>query len=263
MKQYLDLVKHVLQNGEKKSDRTGTGTLSVFGAQSKYDLRDGFPLLTTKKILYDSVLRELLWFLSGSVYITELAKHTPIWDAWADDYGKVGPVYGAQWRSWPAKNPWYAIDQIENALHTIKTNPDSRRIIVSAWNVSQLDLMALPPCHLLFQFYVSQGQYLDCQLYQRSADIALGVPFNVASYATLMYMFGLECNLVPRFFIHTIGDAHIYTNHIEGLKEQLTREPKKLPVLTINKKPFDDLVFEDFKIENYTHHPFIKFKISV
>jgi len=259
MKQYLSLVEEVLANGTKKEDRTGTGTISIFGMQRKYDLRDGFPLLTTKKVLFTGILRELLWFLKGSTNINDdLTQHTPIWDAWADENGELGPIYGYQWRNWDGKG----IDQIQNAIDMIKTNPDSRRIIVNAWNVADVPRMALPPCHLLFQFYVVDGR-LDCQLYQRSADIALGVPFNIASYAALMHMVAQECNLQPGIFTHTLGDAHIYLNHVEGLQEQLTRTPKALPQLKLANKPFWDLTFEDFEITDYEHDPFIKFKVAV
>jgi len=229
MKQYLDLVSHILDHGEEKKDRTGTGTISVFGYQCKYDLRDGFPLLTTKKVLFDAVVYELLWFLKGATNINDdLKQHTPIWNAWASADGELGPVYGYQWRKWEKfgwdqdKNAYHKdhIDQIQNALHLIKTNPDSRRIIISAWNVADIDKMALPPCHTFIQFYVVNGR-LDCQLYQRSADVALGVPFNIASYALLMTMFARECGLMPGIFVHTLGDAHIYLNHIDGLKMQL------------------------------------------
>ena len=217
MQQYLSLVREVLENGEQKDDRTGTGTLSVFGVQRKYDLREGFPLLTTKKVLFDAVLWELLWFLRGSTNINDdLAEHTPIWNAWADEKGELGPVYGKQWRRWNAVNRRGApieIDQIQAAIDLIKTNPDSRRIIVNAWNVGEIDQMALPPCHMFFQFYVVNGR-LDCQLYQRSADIALGVPFNIASYATLLMMVARECGLQPGIFTNTMGDAHVYLNHI-------------------------------------------------
>lgn len=262
MKQYLSLVQEVLENGERREDRTGTGTISLFGMQRKYDLREGFPLLTTKKVRFDGILRELLWFLKGSTNINdELTQHTPIWDAWADEDGELGPVYGKQWRRWNAVNG-REIDQIQNAIDTIKNNPDSRRIIVNAWNVADLEHMALPPCHLLFQFYVVNGR-LDCQLYQRSADIALGVPFNIASYATLMMMMAQECDLEPGIFTHTMGDAHIYVNHVEGLKKQLQRTPTALPQLKIAKKPFWDLQYEDFELINYEHDPFIKFKVAV
>ncbi|MEK7524345.1 MAG: thymidylate synthase [Patescibacteria group bacterium] len=271
MKAYLSLVKEVLEHGEKKEDRTGTGTLSIFGMQRKYDLHEGFPLVTTKKVLFPAVIRELLWFLRGSTNINDgLKEHTPIWNAWAAPDGELGPVYGSQWRKWD-KFTWdedkkaYAkthVDQIQQALDLIKKNPDSRRIIVNAWNVADIDRMALPPCHLLFQFYVANGR-LDCQLYQRSADIALGVPFNIASYAALMQMMAQECGLTPGIFTHTLGDAHIYLNHVEGLQEQLKREPHPLPTLKIAKKPFWDLKFEDFTLENYKHHDFIKFKVAV
>jgi thymidylate synthase len=271
MKQYLDLVRQVLENGEKKSDRTGTGTLSLFGLQAKYDLRDGFPLVTTKKTLFDGVLRELLWFLKGSTNINDgLKQHTPIWNAWAKEDGELGPIYGYQWRKWPkfTEDPATgeirreAIDQIQAALDTIKQNPDSRRIIVSAWNVADIDRMALPPCHAFFQFYVSGGR-LDMQMYQRSADLALGVPFNIASYALLLMMFAQECGLIPGILTHTLGDAHIYLNHLEGLKVQLEREPYPLPQVLIQKKPFFDLKFEDFQLVDYVHHPFIKFPVAV
>ncbi len=271
MKQYLDLVKLVLEKGEKKEDRTGTGTISVFGAQCKYDLREGFPLVTTKKTLFDGVLRELLWFLKGSTNINDgLKQYTPIWNAWAKPDGELGPIYGYQWRRWPkyTLNPQSgeysqgSIDQIQQALDTIRKNPDSRRIIVSAWNVADIDSMALPPCHAFFQFYVVNGR-LDLQLYQRSADIALGVPFNIASYALLLQMMAQECNLIPGIFTHTLGDAHIYVNHIEGLEKQLQREAYALPKVTIANKPFFDLQYEDFTLENYIHHPFIKFAVAV
>lgn len=262
MHQYLSLVREILEKGEKKEDRTGTGTVSVFGVQRKYDLREGFPLLTTKKVLFPAILRELLWFLRGSTNINDdLTQHTPIWDAWADENGELGPVYGKQWRKWNAGSG-REIDQIQQVIDQIKTNPNSRRLIVNAWNVGEIDQMALPPCHMFFQFYVVNGR-LDCQLYQRSADIALGVPFNIASYATLLMMVAQECGLEPGIFTHTMGDAHIYSNHIEGLEEQLKREPKKLPQLKIAKKPFWDLKFEDFEIVNYEHDPFIKFKVAV
>lgn len=270
MKQYLDLVRLVLENGEERNDRTNTGTISVFGTQTRYDLREGFPLLTTKKTLFNAVIRELLWFLNGSTNINEnLTQHTPIWNAWADENGDLGPIYGYQWIKWPKyikqKDGTYKVEhinQIQKAIDMIKNNPDSRRIIVSAWNVSDLDQMALPPCHSFFQFYVNNG-HLDLQLYQRSADIALGVPFNIASYAALLMMVAKETGLTPRFFVHTIGDAHIYSNHVEGLKLQLTRTPHKLPTLRIADKPFWDLKFEDFTLENYTHEAFIKFPIAV
>jgi len=259
MKGYLELVEKVLAEGEPKEDRTGTGTLSIFGAQVKYDLREGFPLLTTKKVLFSAVVHELLWFLRGSTNINDnLTQHTPIWDAWADENGELGPIYGHQWRNWGGQG----IDQIERARDLIKNNPDSRRIIVSAWNVSDLENMALPPCHAFFQFYVSNGR-LDCQLYQRSADIALGVPFNIASYALLLMMMAQDSGLEPGVFTHTMGDAHIYSNHVEGLKLQLEREPKELPQVRIANKPLEDIQFDDIELLNYEHHPFIRFKVAV
>ncbi len=262
MKQYLELVKNILDSGEKKQDRTGTGTISIFGTQTKYDLREGFPLLTTKKTFFNACLRELLWFLKGSTNINDdLTEHTPIWDAWADEAGDLGPIYGFQWRNWQTTDG-KSIDQIKNVVEEIKANPDSRRLIVSAWNVADLSRMALPPCHLLFQFYVVNGR-LDCQLYQRSADIALGVPFNIASYSLLMMMVANECGLIPGILTHTLGDAHIYTNHIKGLKEQLTREPKSLPQVVIQNKKMQDVIFEDFELQNYEPHPFIRFEVSV
>ena len=259
MRQYLDLVEKILAEGERKDDRTGTGTLSIFGAQVKYDLRDGFPLITTKKVLFSAVVRELIWFLKGSTNINEdLTEHTPIWDAWADEEGELGPIYGKQWRDWGGQG----IDQIANAIDLIKNNPTSRRIIVSAWNVADIPKMALPPCHAFFQFYVAQGR-LDCQLYQRSADIALGVPFNIASYALLLQMMAQECNLQPGVFTHTLGDAHIYLNHVEGLKKQLEREPYELPTVRIDDVPFNEIGFENIHLENYQYHPFIRFKVAV
>ncbi len=270
MEQYHSLVREVLDNGAKKEDRTGTGTISLFGMQRKYDLRDGFPLLTTKKVRFDGILYELLWFLRGSTNINDdLKEHTPIWNAWAEENGELGPIYGYQWRKWEkfTKNSegHYQkshIDQIQQAIDTIKKNPDSRRIIVSAWNVADIDRMKLPPCHAFFQFYVINGR-LDLQLYQRSADIALGVPFNIASYAVLLQMVAQECGLTPGIFTHTLGDSHIYLNHVEGLKQQLERKEFPLPTLKIAKKPFWDLKYEDFTLENYEHHPFIKFEVAV
>ena len=270
MRTYLDLVQHVLEHGEQRTDRTGTGTLSVFGMQSRYDLRDGFPLLTTKKVLFPAVVRELLWFLRGSTNINDdLHEHTPIWDAWADENGNLGPIYGFQWRHWGAQlDPvtgaitGNGVDQITQVIETIKRDPGSRRIIVSAWNVADIPKMKLPPCHALFQFYVANG-HLDCQLYQRSADIALGVPFNIASYALLMAMIANECELVPRYFVHTMGDAHIYLNHVEGLRTQLARTPTALPKLVLAKKPTLELTFEDIVLENYQHQAFIRFPIAV
>ena len=271
MQQYLSLVEEILEKGEERHDRTGTGTLSIFGAQRKYDLRNGFPLVTTKKVFFNAVIRELLWFLRGATNINDdLAQHTAIWNDWADPDGSLGPIYGYQWRKWERftkdeKTGEYKmshVDQIQNVLDTIKTNPDSRRIIVSAWNVADLPKMKLPPCHLLFQFYVINGR-LDCQLYQRSADMALGVPFNIASYSALMMMVAQECDLTPGIFTHTLGDAHIYLNHVEGLREQLKRKPYPLPALKLAKKPFWEIKFEDFTLENYQHHPVIKFQIAV
>lgn len=271
MKQYLDLVKHILEHGEKKEDRTGTGTLSVFGYQMRYDLRDGFPILTTKKILFSAVVYELLWFLKGSTNINEgLKQHTPIWNAWAKENGELGPVYGYQWRHWE-RFVWDEttgsyrkehIDQIQNAINLIKKNPDSRRIIVSAWNVADIDRMALPPCHAFFQFYVVNGR-LDCQLYQRSADVALGVPFNIASYALLLTMMAQECGLTPGFFVHTLGDAHVYLNHVDGLKQQLQRIPRTLPQLKIARKNVFEVTFHDIELMGYQHDEFIKFPIAV
>jgi len=259
MRAYLDLLRHVLEHGERRTDRTGTGTLSVFGAQTRYDLREGFPLVTTKKVLFPAVVYELLWFLRGSTNINdELTQHTPIWDAWADPEGELGPIYGAQWRSWGGRG----IDQITGVIDQIKRDPTSRRLIVSAWNVEDLPKMKLPPCHALFQFYVNAG-CLDCQLYQRSADLALGIPFNIASYALLMSMIAQDCKLVPRHFIHTLGDAHIYLNHVEGVKIQLQREPFPLPTLVLADKPTLELAYDDIKLEGYQHHPFIKFPVAV
>ncbi len=269
MQQYLDLVRHVLEHGETKKDRTGTGTMSVFGYQSRYDLRQGFPLVTTKKVLFDAVVHELLWFLRGATNINDgLKQHTPIWNAWADASGELGPIYGYQWRQWEKfvdQGGVYArehIDQITQVIAMIKKSPDSRRLIVSAWNVADIERMALPPCHAFFQFYVVNGR-LDCQLYQRSADIALGVPFNIASYALLLSMVAHECGLTPGIFVHTLGDAHIYLNHLDGLKEQLTRSPKPLPRLDLAGKTVLEYRFEDIRLSGYEHHPFIKFPIAV
>jgi thymidylate synthase len=259
MKQYLDLIRHVLDHGERRGDRTGTGTLSVFGTQTRYDLRQGFPLLTTKKVLFPAVVRELLWFLRGSTNIhDELTQHTPIWDAWAGPDGDLGPIYGYQWRNWGG----LGLDQIQDALRRIREEPESRRILVSAWNVADLPRMALPPCHTMFQFYVADGR-LDCQLYQRSADLALGVPFNIASYALLLTMMAQECGLLPGVFVHTIGDAHVYLNHVEGLEEQLSRTPGALPELRVASKPVDAVRFEDVELHGYHPAPFIKFPIAV
>jgi len=259
MKPYLDLVQEILKRGERREDRTGTGTLSLFGAQARYDLRDGFPLVTTKKVLFSAVVRELLWFLRGSTNINDgLSEHTPIWDAWADEDGDLGPIYGAQWRNWGGNG----IDQVRGALDLIREDPYSRRNLVSAWNVADLPKMKLPPCHALYQFHVS-GDRLDLQMYQRSADMALGVPFNIASYALLLTLAARETGLEPGVFIHTLGDAHVYLNHLEGLEEQLARDPFPLPRLATPQKPLDDVVFEDVRLKGYQHHPFIKFEVAV
>ena len=264
MKQYLDLLDHVLKNGTKKEDRTGTGTLSTFGYQMRFNLQEGFPLLTTKKLHLKSIIYELLWFLNGDTNVKYLNDHkVSIWDEWADENGNLGNIYGYQWRSWPAPNG-ESIDQISQIINSIKNNPDSRRHIVSAWNVADLKNMALPPCHILFQFYVADGK-LSCQLYQRSADIFLGVPFNIASYAILLKMVAQATGLEAYEFVHTLGDAHIYLNHIEQVKLQLSREPKSLPDLKMNpdKKDIFSFDFEDFALENYDPHPHIKGAISV
>ncbi|GAB4563624.1 MAG: thymidylate synthase [Haliangiales bacterium] len=265
MRPYLDLVRRILDHGEQRPDRTGTGTLSLFGAQLRFDLREGFPLVTTKKVLFSAVVRELLWFLRGATNIHDgLTEHTPIWDAWADEDGELGPIYGHQWRSWGRSRDGAdaGIDQIQRAIELIKHQPHSRRIVVSAWNVSDLDDMALAPCHALFQFYVA-GDRLDCQLYQRSADMALGVPFNIASYALLLTMMANECDLTPGFFVHTFGDAHVYLNHVDGLRRQLEREPYALPQVRVAKKPLLEVEFEDVELVGYQHHPFIKFAVAV
>jgi len=264
MKQYLDLISHVLENGADKTDRTGTGTRSVFGYQFRTDLRQGFPLITTKKLHVRSIIHELLWFLQGDTNIQYLKENNvSIWDEWADDYGELGPVYGHQWRSWPNGRGGH-IDQITQVIEQIKNNPDSRRHLVSAWNVADIEQMALPPCHILFQFYVSNGT-LSCQLYQRSADIFLGVPFNIASYSLLLLMVAQVTGLEAAEFIHTFGDAHIYNNHFEQVKLQLSREPRPLPIMKLNKevKNIFDFKFEDFTLENYDPHPHIKGKVAV
>lgn len=259
MRAYLDLLRHVLDRGERRTDRTGTGTMSVFGTQTRYDLREGFPVVTTKKVLFPAVVRELLWFLRGSTNIhDDLTEHTPIWDPWADEHGELGPIYGYQWRNWGGTG----IDQIQQAIDTIKTDPMSRRNIVSAWNVADLPKMRLPPCHAMFQFYVNDNE-LDCQLYQRSADLALGVPFNIASYALLLSMIAKECGLQPRYFVHSIGDAHIYLNHVEGVMEQLKREPLPPPRLKLGKDRVFDFTYDDIALEGYQHHAFIRFPIAV
>lgn len=264
MQQYLDLMRHVLQNGVTKSDRTGTGTRSVFGYQMRFNLADGFPALTTKKLHLKSIIHELLWFLSGDTNIRYLKENgVRIWDEWADKNGDLGRVYGAQWRSWRGANG-ETIDQIRNLVQQIQTNPDSRRLIVSAWNPAEVDSMALPPCHALFQFYVANGK-LSCQLYQRSADIFLGVPFNIASYALLTLMLAQVCGLQAGEFIHTLGDAHLYNNHLEQAQLQLTREPRPLPKMHINPDVRDIFSFRlnDFELTDYDPHPHIKAQVSV
>ena len=264
MDQYLKLLEHVKQNGQKKEDRTGTGTMSVFGYQMRFNLNEGFPLLTTKKVHLKSVIYELLWFLSGDTNIKFLKDNgVSIWDEWADENGNLGPVYGHQWRSWPTSEG-KEIDQISNLINQIKKTPDSRRLIVSAWNVGEINKMKLPPCHCFFQFYVADGR-LSCQLYQRSADIFLGVPFNIASYALLTQMIAHVCGLECGEFIHTLGDAHIYTNHINQVNEQLRRKPKKLPQIKINPsvKNIFDFKYEDFSLEGYDPYPLIKAPVSV
>ena len=264
MDQYLTLLEHVKQNGQKKEDRTGTGTISVFGYQMRFNLNGSFPLLTTKKVHLKSVIYELLWFLSGDTNIKFLKDNgVSIWDEWADENGNLGPVYGHQWRSWPTSEG-REIDQISNLINQIKKTPDSRRLIVSAWNVGEINKMKLPPCHCFFQFYVADGR-LSCQLYQRSADIFLGVPFNIASYALLTQMIAHVCGLECGEFIHTLGDAHIYTNHINQVNEQLRRKPKKLPQIKINPsvKNIFDFKYEDFSLEGYDPYPLIKAPVAV
>jgi thymidylate synthase len=264
MKQYHDLMRHVMDVGAVKTDRTGTGTISVFGYQMRFNLQDGFPMLTTKKLHTKSIFHELLWFLKGDTNIAYLKENgVSIWDEWADENGNLGPVYGSQWRSWPTPDGRH-IDQISNVIDMIKKSPDSRRLIVSAWNVGEIEKMKLPPCHAFFQFYVADGK-LSCQLYQRSADIFLGVPFNIASYALLTHMVAQACDLKVGDFVHTLGDAHLYSNHIEQAKLQLSRECRKLPVLKINPnvKNIFDFKFEDFSIEGYDPHPHIKAAVAV
>ncbi|MCF8309268.1 MAG: thymidylate synthase [Bacteroidales bacterium] len=264
MKQYLELIDRILQNGVEKADRTGTGTLSVFGHQMRFDLNEGFPLITTKKLHLRSIIHELLWFLKGDTNVAYLQQNkVRIWNEWADENGDLGHIYGYQWRSWPAPDGRH-IDQISEVIDSIKTNPNSRRHIVSAWNVGDLDKMNLPPCHILFQFYVANGK-LSCQLYQRSGDTFLGVPFNIASYALLTMMMARTTGLEPGEFIHTLGDAHIYRNHIEQCKTQIQREPKVLPGMVLNPKVKNifDFKYEDFELQNYNPHPHIKGKISV
>lgn len=271
MKQYHDLLSHILEYGVEKNDRTGTGTLSVFGYQMRFDLQKGFPLLTTKRVYWHGVVEELLWFLRGETNIKSLVeKNVHIWDAWANDKGNLGPVYGAQWRGWKAYSGELGyiqhthIDQIAQVIQQIKANPDSRRLIVNAWNVGEVDKMALPPCHMFFQFYVANGK-LSCQLYQRSADVFLGVPFNIASYALLTHMIAQVCDLGVGEFIHTLGDAHIYRSHFDQVNEQLKREPFPLPRLVLNSiiKDIDSFTSEDIKLENYQHHPAIKAPVSI
>lgn len=273
MKQYLDLMRHVYENGVEKHDRTGTGTRSVFGYQMRFNLKEGFPLVTTKKLHLRSIIHELIWFLKGDTNIQYLAENgVRIWDEWADEEGNLGPVYGSQWRSWPTPGGGH-IDQIERIIHQLKTNPDSRRIIVSAWNVAEIDNMALPPCHAFFQFYVApadpaHGMYkpqLSCQLYQRSADIFLGVPFNIASYALLTMMVAQVCDMEVADFVHTFGDAHLYSNHFEQAELQLSRDTRPLPTMTINPAVTDIFAFkfDDFKLTDYEPHPHIKAPVAV
>ena len=264
MKQYHDLLQHILDNGVKKEDRTGTGTLSVFGYQMRYDLKEGFPCVTTKKLHLRSIIHELLWFLKGDTNISYLKENkVSIWDEWADKEGNLGPVYGSQWRSWPKANG-ESIDQITQVINQIKNNPDSRRLIVSAWNVGQIENMALPPCHAFFQFYVANGK-LSCQLYQRSADTFLGVPFNIASYALLTMMIAQVSDLELGDFVHTLGDAHLYLNHLDQAKLQLQRDCKELPVMKMNKEVKDifDFTYEDFELINYEPHPHIKAAVAI
>lgn len=264
MRQYLDLMEHILHDGVEKRDRTGTGTLSVFGHQMQFPLEDGFPLLTTKKLHLKSIVHELLWFLAGDTNVKYLQEHgVRIWDEWADERGDLGPVYGQQWRSWPARDG-ETIDQIANVIAMIKRNPDSRRLIVTAWNPADVDKMALPPCHCLFQFYVAEGK-LSCQLYQRSADVFLGVPFNIASYALLTMMVAQVTGFRPGDFIHTFGDAHLYLNHLEQARLQLSRAPRQLPAMRLNPSVKDIFAFrfEDFVVENYDPHPHIKAEVAV
>ena len=264
MQQYLDLIRHVLDRGVRKNDRTGTGTLSVFGHQMRFSLAEGFPLVTTKKLHMKSIIHELLWFLRGDTNVRYLNEHgVTIWDEWADEHGDLGPVYGAQWRSWPAPDGRH-IDQIANVVAEMRRNPDSRRLLVSAWNVGDLDKMRLLPCHALFQFYVADGK-LSCQLYQRSADIFLGVPFNIASYALLTLMVAQVCDLRPGDFVHTLGDAHLYLNHLDQARLQLSRAPRALPTMTLNPAIHDLFAFrfEDFRLEGYDPHPHIPAPVAV
>ena len=264
MRQYLDMLQYIFDNGSPKGDRTGTGTITVFGYQTRYNLQDGFPVITTKKLHLRSIIHELLWMLNGESNVADLQKHgVRIWNEWADDQGDLGPVYGVQWRSWRTIDG-QTVDQISEVIDLIKNNPNSRRMIVNAWNVGEVDLMALPPCHLLFQFYVSEGK-LSCQLYQRSADVFLGVPFNIASYSLLTYMVAQVCNLEAGEFVQTFGDLHLYNNHIEQAQLQLTREPYPLPKMEINPgiKSIFDFEYEDFELVDYQSHPHIKAEVSV
>jgi thymidylate synthase len=264
MKQYLDLMQHILDHGADKGDRTGTGTKSVFGYQMRFDLSEGFPLITTKKVHLRSIIHELLWFIKGDSNIKYLKENgVSIWDEWADENGELGPVYGVQWRSWQ-KADGGVVDQLSELIHTIKTNPNSRRMIISAWNVAEIDKMALPPCHSLFQFYVAEGK-LSCQLYQRSADVFLGVPFNIASYALFTMMIAQVCGLKAGDFVHTLGDAHLYSNHFEQAKLQLSRDTKPLPQMKLNSEVTDLFAFkyEDFTLENYEAHPHIKAAVAI
>lgn len=264
MKQYLDLMRHVLENGEKKTDRTGTGTISTFGYQMRFDLAKGFPMVTTKKLHLRSIIHELLWFISGDTNIKYLQDNgVRIWNEWADENGDLGPVYGAQWRTWKTQDG-HVIDQLSDLIQQIKTNPDSRRLIINAWNVGELSKMALPPCHMMFQFHVNNNK-LSCMLYQRSADIFLGVPFNIASYALLTHMVAQQCDLDVGEFVWTGGDCHIYSNHMEQVNLQLTRDPLPLPTLNIKRKPESifDYCFDDFEIVNYTSHETIKASVAV
>jgi len=271
MRQYLDLLQHILDNGVVKADRTGTGTRSVFGYQMRFDLRQGFPLLTTKKLHVKSIIHELLWFIAGDTNVAYLRRNgVHIWDEWADEAGELGPVYGAQWRSWRVADG-RTIDQLADVIAQIRRNPDSRRLVISAWNVGEIEQMALPPCHVLFQFYVApsaiagQAGLLSCQLYQRSADVFLGLPFNIASYALLTMMMAQVCGYQPGEFIHTSGDAHLYLNHIEQAKLQLTREPRPLPQMIVNPavRSISDFKFEDFKLVGYDPHPHIAAEVAV
>ncbi|MBN8200161.1 thymidylate synthase [Bacillus sp. NTK034] len=264
MKQYLDLCRHVLENGTKKEDRTGTGTISTFGYQMRFNLQEGFPLVTTKKLHLKSIIHELLWFLNGDTNVKYLRENgVRIWNEWADEEGNLGPVYGHQWRSWTGADG-NTVDQISSLIEQIKTNPDSRRLIVNAWNVGEIEKMALPPCHCMFQFYAADGK-LSCQLYQRSADVFLGVPFNIASYALLTMMVAQVCDLEPGEFVHTFGDVHIYQNHIDQVNLQLSRDPRPLPKMIINPdvKDIFSFKFDDFQLEDYNPHPHIKGVVSV